>query len=136
MMPWCCASCCEFFFFFSSFLAFFCAVFPLFPFWPLLQYPTILLVLPFFLVLPCAYASYAICACMGGTWAPLTHTIFPHMICGSHVPTSTSLSINLPPHTLAKIMSCATICTSFCLVLRLLGANTPPCTHPNPSPPS
>ena len=136
MLCWRFASCSEFFFFFPSFLAFFYAVFPLLAFWPLLQCPTILLLLLVFLVFPCAYASYAICACMGGTWAPLTHTIFPHMICGSHVPTSTSLSINLPPHTLAKIMSCATICTSFCLVLRLLGANTPPYTHPNAHPPS
>ena len=134
MMPWCCASCCEFFFFFSSFLAFFCAVFPLFPFWPLLQYPTILLVLPFFLVLPCAYESHAIYTCLGGTWAPLSHTIFPNMICGGHVPTSASLSVNLsPPHSCQKHVL-PPIFASACLVLRLLGANASPCTHPNPSP--
>ena len=90
----------------------------------------------FFLVLPCAYASHAIHTCLGGTWAPFIHTIFPNMICGGHVPTSASLSANLPPHTLAKIMSCGSICASVCLVLRLLGANASPCTHPNPCPPS
>ena len=41
-----------------------------------------------------------------------------------------------PPHTLAKIMPCGPICVSVCLVLCLLGANTSPCTHPNPFPPS
>ena len=134
--PWvlCCLLC--FFVFFYYFSPLFLRCFPSLRFWGLLQCPTILLVLLVFLVFPCAHASYVIYACMGGTWAPLTHTIFPYMICDSHMPTSTSLSINLPPLTLAKIMSCGTICASVWLVLRLLGANASPWTHPNPCPPS
>ena len=48
-----------------SFFWTFYVVFPLLAFWPILQYPTILLVLLFFLVLPCAYASWAVDECMG-----------------------------------------------------------------------
>ena len=59
------------------------------------------------------------------------------MICDGHVPTSLSVSINFPPpHTLVKIVSCAIICVSVCLVLRLMCVHACPCIHPNPSPPS
>ena len=136
MISWCFASCSDLFFFFPSFLDFFYVVFPVMVFCPLLQCPIILHILGFFLVLPCAYASYAIYACMGGTWLPLTHPLFPYVICDGHVPTSPSLSTNFPPHTLAKIMPFGPICASVYLVLRLLGANASPYTHPNPSPPS
>ena len=52
-------------FLYPSFFLTFYVVFPLFAFWPILQCPTILLVLLFFLVLPCAYASWAVHECMG-----------------------------------------------------------------------
>ena len=41
-----------------------------------------------------------------------------------------------PSTCLPTIMSCTPNNHSFYLLLRLLGANTSPCTHPNPSPPS
>ena len=48
----------------------------------------------------------------------------------------TSWSSHFPPHTLVKNMHYGPICVSVCLVLCLLGANTSPCIHPNPHPPS
>ena len=72
---------------------------------------------------------------MGGTWTPLTHTIFPYMISGGHVPTSTSLAINLPPLTLAKIMSwglSVSLFALFCVCWVRMHPPAPIRTHAHP----
>ena len=91
----------------------------------------------FFFLFSCVYVSWAVYACTGGTWEPLTPPLFAYMICGwrSCVDLVTLAKIS-PSHNLAKIVPCESICASVCLVVRLLSGNAYPCIHPNPSPPS
>ena len=67
---------------------------------------------------------------------PYTHTIPLYDLWHSCADLFILVKSISPPQTVAKIMTCETICVCVCLVLRLLGANASPCTHTNSSPPS
>ena len=91
-----------------------------------------LLVLALFLVLPCAYTSRAVCTWMGDTWTPLTHTLFPFMICGGHVPPHHPCQPISTPHTLVKIVPCdlfVTLFALFCACWVLMHPPAPIRTH-------
>ena len=125
-----------FFFFFPSFLVFFYVVFPLLPFWSLLECPTILLVLLFF-----SCSSLRVCIvshiCMHGWYldTPHTHHIPLHDLWRPCADLDIVGNQFAPPHACQNYVL-GPICVSVCLVLRLLGANASPCTHPNPCPSS
>ena len=84
---------------FLSFLAFFYAVFPLLPFWPLLECPTILFVLPFF-----SCSSLRVCIvshiCVHGWYlgTPLTHHIPQYDLWRSCADLDILVSQFAPPH--------------------------------------
>ena len=109
---WRFASCFAFFFSFSLFFRHIMLFCLFFGFWPLLQWPIILVCSAVFLVFPCAHALLVVYDTCWGTWVNFTPPQFPFLICDTQVPTSSSLSNNFPPHTLAKIMSCGSVCVS------------------------
>ena len=133
----CCASRSVFVFLFPIFFVIFLFLSPFLVLSTFLALDN-LLVLALFLVLPCAYTSWAVCAWMGDTWAPLTHTLFPFMICGGHVPPHHPCQPISTPHTLVKIVPCdlsVTLFALFCACWVLMHPPAPIRTHPHtPSP--
>ena len=132
----CSVACSAACFSFAVFFCYFYVGFLSLRFLATLQAPADLLVFPFFLLFLARLSAGLFINACDPTAIPFAPPKPPWMICGGHVPTSSSLSTNFPPHTLAKIIPCGPICASVCLVSRLLDANASPCTHPNPYPPS
>ena len=98
--------------------------------------PGNLFVFAFVVVFSCEYTSQTVRACMGGAWEPLTPPIFPYMICGGLVVSTSSLWPFPPLHIVCSQLCRAhppiTLFALFCVCCVTIHPPAPTGSHSHP----